>query len=157
MFANVDTFILGRKMYPDYERYWTTILADPSAVLPISGRPPTPNEITYARLADKTPHVVVSKTLDKVAWRVTRIVRDVEDVRKLKRQPGKDMQVVGGATLVSSLVNAGLVDEFRLTVNPIVLGRGTSLFKDVAKRRELQFVRAKPLSSGKVVLTYTAK
>ena len=55
-------------------------------------------------------------TLDTVAWKTTRIVRDVE-IRRLKPQPGKDMHVVGGATLVSSLMNLGLIDELRLTAN----------------------------------------
>jgi dihydrofolate reductase len=67
-------------------------------------------EIAYARLADKIPHIVLSTTLDKVAWKTTRIVRDVEEIRKMKQQPGKDMQVVGGATLVSNLMNLGLIE-----------------------------------------------
>jgi dihydrofolate reductase len=57
----------------------------------------------------------------------TRIVRDVEEIRKLKHQPGKDIYAVGGATLVGSLMNAGLVDELHLMVNPLVLGGGKAL------------------------------
>jgi hypothetical protein len=90
-------------MYPAYEQYWLAILANPAGILPFSGRIASKNEIAYARLADRTPHIVVSGTLDKVAWKTTRIVRDVEEIRKMKQQPGKDMHVVGGATLVSSL------------------------------------------------------
>ena len=117
MLAHVDTMILGRVMYPAYEQYWLAILADPNGVLPFSGKTASKNEIAYARLADKTPHIVLSKTLDKVAWKTTRIVRDVEEIRKMKEAPGKDMYVVGGATLVSSLLNLGLIDELRLMVN----------------------------------------
>lgn len=152
--AHVDTFILGRKMYPGYEQYWLAVLANPDGILPFSGRPATKNEIAYARLADKTPHIVISRTLDKVAWKTTRIVRDVEELRRLKREPGKDMYAVGGATLVSSLMNLGLIDELRLLVNPLILGGGKALFKDVKDRHGLNLVSAKSLNSGRVSLTY---
>ena len=152
--AHVDTFILGRKMYPGYEQYWLAVLANPDGILPFSGRPATKNEIAYARLADKTPHIVISRTLDKVAWKTTRIVRDVEELRRLKREPGKDMYAVGGATLVSSLMNLGLIDELRLLVNPLILGGGKALFKDVKERHGLNLVSAKSLNSGRVSLTY---
>ena len=155
MLESVDTCILGRVMYPDYEQYWLAILANPTGILPLSGKTATKNEIAYARWADKIPHIVVSKTLDKVAWKTTRIVRDLEEIRKMKQQPGKDMYVVGGATLVSSMMNLGLIDELRLMVNPLILGGGKALFKDVKERHALKLVRAKPLKSGKVGLTYS--
>jgi dihydrofolate reductase len=157
MLKTVDTFILGRKMYPDYEQYWLAILADPTGILPLSGKTATKNEIAFARRADKIPHIVLSKTLDKVAWKTTRVVRDVEEIRKMKQQPGKNMYVVGGATLVSSLMNLGLIDELRLMVNPLVLGGGKALFKDVKERHTLKLVQAKPLQSGKVSLTYSTQ
>jgi dihydrofolate reductase len=84
-------------------------------------------------------------------------VRDVEAIRELKQQPGKDMLVLGGATLVSNLMNLGLIDELRLMVNPLVLGGGKALFKDVKERHALKFVRAKSLRSGKVSLTYSVQ
>jgi dihydrofolate reductase len=144
----VDTFILGRGMYPAYEQYWLALLANPTG---------TKNENAYARHADKIPHIVLCKTLDKVAWKVTRIVRDVEEIRKMKQQPDKDMLTFGGATLVSSLMNLGLIDELRLMVNPIILGGGKPLFKDVKERQSLKLIRAKPLKSGKVSLTYSTQ
>jgi dihydrofolate reductase len=63
--TRVDTFILGRVMYPAYEQYWLAILANPDGILPFSNRTASKNEITYARLADKTPHLVVSTTLER--------------------------------------------------------------------------------------------
>jgi dihydrofolate reductase len=155
MLDSVDTCILGRVMYPDYEQYWLAVLANPTGSLPLSGRPATKNEIAYARWADKTQHLVVSKTLKEVKWKTTRIVRDLEEIRKLKQQPGKDIHVVGGATLVSSLMNAGLIDEVRVLINPLLLGGGKALFKDVKERKVLKQVRTKTLRSGKVSLTYT--
>jgi dihydrofolate reductase len=146
--SSVDTFILGRGMYPDYEQYWLALLANPSG---------TRNENAYARRADKIPHFVLSKTLNKVAWKTTRIIRDVEEIRKMKQGPGKDMLTFGGATLVSSLMNLGLIDEVRLMVNPLILGRGKALFKDVKQRHILKLIRAKPLKSGKIALVYSTR
>ena len=132
-------------MYPAYEQYWLALLANPTG---------SKNEIAYARHADKTPHIVLSRTLDMVAGKTTRIVRDVEEIRRLKQQPRKDIHAVGGATLVSSLMNAGLVDEIQLLVNPIILGGAKALFKDVKDRQKLRLVQAKQLKSGKVSLIY---
>jgi dihydrofolate reductase len=67
---SVDTIILGRVMYPEYEQYWLALLTNPTG---------TKNENAYARRADKIPHIVIFKTFDKVAWKTTRIVRDVGD------------------------------------------------------------------------------
>jgi dihydrofolate reductase len=157
MLDSVDTCILGRVMYPDYEQYWLAVLANPTGILPLSGRAPTKNEIAYARRADRIPHIVVSKTVDKVAWKTTRIIRDLEEIRKMKQKPGKDMYVVGGATLVSSLMNLGLIDELRLMVNPLVLGGGKALFKDVKERHGLKLEQAKALKSGKVSVTHSTQ
>lgn len=121
MLAHVDTFILGRKMYPGYEQYWLSILADSGGILPFSGRTASENEIAYARLADSRQHIVLSRTLNKVAWKATRIVKDMEDIRKMKQQSGKDMFAVGGATLICSLINLGLIDVLRLMVTHLFL------------------------------------
>ena len=157
MLESVDTCILGRVMYPLYKQYWLAVLENPTVSLPLSGKPATKNEIAYAGWADRTPHIVLSKTLYKVAWKTTRIVRNVEEIRKLKHQPGRDMYVVGGATLVGSLMNAGLIDEVQLMVNPLILGGGKTLFKDVKERKSLELVRTKPLKSGKVRLIYSTR
>jgi dihydrofolate reductase len=154
LLPQIDTCILGRRMYPGYEQYWGAILANPGAVLPFTGKVPTKGEIAYARFAERTPHVVLSRTLDTVAWKNTRIIRHVEEIRHMKKQPGKDMHAVGGATLVGSLMTERLIDELRLVVYPIVLGGGTALFKDVTERHALKFVGVKPLQSGLVRLTY---
>ena len=155
LLPQIDTCILGGRMYPGYEQYWGAILANPEGVLPFTGKVASKGEIAYARFAERTPHVVLSKTLDSVAWKNTRIVRDVEEIRRMKQQSGKDMHAVGGATLVCTLMNQRLIDELRLVVYPIVLGGGKALFKDVKERRALTFLGAKPLESGSVRLTYS--
>lgn len=113
-------------MYPAYERYWLALLANPTG---------SENENAYARRADKIPHIVLSKTLENVEWKVTRIVRDIEDIRKIKEQSGKDILTFGGATLVSNLMNLKLIDELHLMINHIILGGGKALFKDVKQRQ----------------------
>jgi dihydrofolate reductase len=156
LLERIDTCILGRTMYPAYESYWQAVLANSEATLPLTGRPPTQEEIEYARFADRTLHVILSRTLERVGWTNSRIVRDVEALRALKGEAGKDMHAVGGATLVSSLVNAGLIDEFRLVVQPVLLGGGKALFKDVNGRHGLQFREARTMPSGAVCLVYDA-
>lgn len=154
LLPQIDTCILGRGMYPGYEQYWGAILANPEGILPFTGKVASKGEVAYAKFAEKTPHIVLSRTLDKVSWKNTRIVRDVGEIWRLKQQPGKDMHAVGGATLVGTLVNQGLIDELRLVVYPIILGGGKALFKDVKERHALKFLGAKPLESGLIRLTY---
>ena len=153
MLPEVDACILGRKMYAGYEQYWQAVLDNPKQALPFTGKPAGKGEIVYARFASKTPHMVLSKTLDKAAWKNTRIVRDVQEIRDMKRQQGKDIYAVGGATLVSSLLNHDLVDELRLAVQPVVLGGGTALFKDVKERHRFKLAQVKRVKS-EVRLTY---
>jgi dihydrofolate reductase len=155
LLPQIDTCILGRRMYPGYEQYWGAILANPQAALPFTGKVASEGEIAYAHFAERTPHIVLSRTLDNVTWRNTRIVRDVEEIRRMKQQPGKDMHAVGGATLVCSLMNQRLIDELRLVVYPIILGGGKALFKDVKERHTLKFLGVKSLKSGLVRLTYS--
>lgn len=77
LLPQIDTCILGRAMYPGYEQYWRAILANPTGMLTSTGRVATQGEIDYAHFADKTPHVVLSRTLQHVGGKNTRIVRDV--------------------------------------------------------------------------------
>jgi dihydrofolate reductase len=156
LLPQIDTCILGRGMYPGYEQYWSAVLANPQGPLPFLGKAATKGEIAYAKFAERTPHIVLSRSLDKVSWKNTRVVRDVEDIRRLKEQPGKDMHAVGGATLVGSLLNQGLIDELRLVVQPIILGGGKALFKDARGRHGLKYLGVKPMESGRVRLTYGA-
>jgi dihydrofolate reductase len=155
LIPDVDTFVLGGHMYPDYGEYWESIYANPDRVPPFQDQLPSKGEIAYARLAARTPHLVLSTTLTSVSWPpAARIIRDVAELRTLKGQPGKDMYVVGGATLVASLLNEGLIDELRLIVHPIVLGKGQALFGGVHKPLSLDLVQATSTESGRVILSY---
>jgi dihydrofolate reductase len=155
LIPDVDTFVLGGHMYPGYGEYWQPIDEHPDRIPPFQDRPASKGEIAYARWAAKTPHVVLSTTLKSVSWPATaRIVRDVEELRSLKSQPGKNMYIVGGATLVASLLNAELIDELRLIVHPTVLGQGQPLFGGVHARLSLKLVEATPTSTGRLLVTY---
>jgi dihydrofolate reductase len=154
LMPEIDACILGGGMYPGYEEYWTSIIADPDGVLEFTGRPATKGERDYAGFAARTPHFVVSRTLKSTRWDVARIVGDLDAIRALKNEAGKNMHLVGGATLVSSMINTGLVDELRLVVNPIILGSGNALFKDVEQRHALKLEAVDRLKSGNVRLRY---
>jgi dihydrofolate reductase len=157
LIPDVDTFVLGGRMYPDYGAFWESIHTNPERVSPFLERIPSKSEIAYARLAEKTPHIVLSTTLKTVSWPTApavQIIRDVAELRTLKGQAGRNMYVVGGATLVASLLNENLIDELRLIVHPIVLGRGQALFSGVNKRLSLDLVQAKPTKSGGLVVAY---
>lgn len=150
----VDAFVQGAGMYPGYGEYWASIYAHPQQVPPFQTRVPYEREVAYARAAARTPHYILSTKLESVSWPPTaKIIRDVAELRALKRQVGNNMYVVGGATLVASLLNEGLLDELRLIVHPIVLGGGKALFAGVT-RRSLHLVQAEPTTSGRVILTY---
>ena len=152
---DVDAFVLGARMYPDYGVYWEAIDANPERAAPYDDRIPSKREIAYARLAARTPHMVLSTTLDRVSWPPTaHIVRNVEELRTFKRQPGKNVYVVGGASVVASLLNEDLIDELRLIVHPVVLGKGRALFGGVDKRLSLDLVETKSNGSGRVIISY---
>ena len=152
--SQADACLLGAGMYPGYEQYWTAIQQEPDKPAWITGKPPTPAEIEYAGFVARTPHYVLSNTLESAQWPMTRFVRTLEDVAALKRQPGKGIYLVGGARTTASLIDAGLVDELRLIVYPLVAGEGKALFAATQRRRGLELKRVDMLSGGLVSLVY---
>jgi dihydrofolate reductase len=154
LIPDADAAVLGGGMYPGYEQLWGSIAADPDGGTAMLGRTPTDGEVRYARWTQRTPHYVLSTSLDKVDWETARLVRDVSELRSLKEKPGGAVYVIGGAALVSSLINEGLVDELRLIVHPVILGGGKALFAGVRGRRGLELVQSGADRSGRVVLSY---
>jgi len=150
----VDACVLGGHMYPSYEQYWTTIQNEPDNVHPLSGKVPTTAEIEWARLAALTPHYVLSSTLTSAQWPNTSFIRGVDEVAGLKQQPGKDIYLMGGARITASLIDAGLVDELRLIVYPLIAGQGKALFAATERRRVLELRKVQQLSAGLVSLVY---
>lgn len=149
----IDACLLGGGMYPGYEAYWTAIRDHPDTPAWITGEPPTPAEREWARFAGVTPHYVLSSTLRSAGWPTTTILRSIDEVAALKREPGKDIYLVGGARVVGSLVDAGLVDELRLITYPLIAGTGDPLFPD-SRRHRVSLSSVRHLDGGKIASTY---
>jgi dihydrofolate reductase len=154
LLPRVDAFVLGGGMFPGYEAFWAAIRDNPAAVGEWLGRDPYPREIEYARVAAETPHLVLSTTLENATWPTARIVRDLDELRAFKAQPGGPVYVVGGAALLRSLLDAGLLDELRLIVHPVAIGGGAALFDGIVRRQELELIDSERTTAGLVNLTY---
>lgn len=137
-----DALLLGRVTYEGFAAAW-----------PEASHTETEGE--YATMMNSYPKYVVSTTLDKVVWNNSHLIKDnlVEEVSKLKQQPGKGILIFGSGELVQTLMQRGLIDEYHLQVHPVVLGNGKRLFKD-GNNATLKLVETKPFSSGMVVLVY---
>jgi dihydrofolate reductase len=138
-----DTLLFGRVTYDGMAAYWPTPAAredDPRVA---------------ARMNDFSK-IVVSRTIDQADWANTRVVKvDVAaEIAALKRQPGRDIAILGSSSLTVSLLRLGLVDELRIMVMPVVLGDGRSLFRTADERIGLELLTTRPFSSGNVLLTY---
>ena len=137
MLASIDGILLGRSTYQLFADYWANA-TDPEA----AGM-------------NALPKIVFSRTLKKVDWSNSRLARDVaEEVARLKQQPGKDLAIFGSANLASTFMRLGLVDEYRILVNPVVLGAGRPMFRDVADRTRLRLSKTQTLREGVVLLHY---
>lgn len=150
----IDACLLGGGMYPGYEEYWTALGSAPDKPLPMTGKLPTSDEIKWARFIPQTQHYVLSNTLTSANWPNTRFLRSPDDVAALKRERGKDIYLVGGARTVASLIDAGLLDELRLIVHPLIAGGGKALFATAGRRRKLELRTVRALDDGRVNLVY---
>ncbi len=143
MLNSVDTLLFGRVTYELMANYWPT----PSA---------KKDDPIVAEKMNTLPKIVFSRTLEKAEWQNTRLVKDniEEEIRKMKKQPGKDMALLGSGSIVSELAQRGLIDEYRIMVNPVVLGDGKLLFKGLKNRLHLKLLTTIPFRSGNVLLYY---
>ena len=137
MLGSIDAILLGRVTYQGFAEFW------PSST---EAEAPAMNEL---------PKIVFSRTLDKVEWNNSRLVKDdaAEEVARLKQQPGKDLAIFSNG-LASTLAPHGLIDEYRFFVNPVVLGGGTPLLKGIKDRIKLKLLKTETFRSGVVVLYY---
>lgn len=139
----MDTLVFGRKTYEGMVGYWTTteaITSDPIVAGKMNGM----------------AKVVVSKTLARADWSNTRVVRDPEAIAALKREPGKDALLIGSSDLAVSLGALGLIDEYRIMVNPIALGNGKPVLQGLTADLKLRLLRTRAFTNGNVLLTYAA-
>ena len=144
----VDTILLGRKMTNEFVSYWSNVL----------NKPEDP-EYIFAKKMIETPKIVFTKTLNKSEWVNTEIATgDLKDeITKLKSQGGGDIIVYGGASFDSSLIKENLIDEFYLFINPVIIGNGKTIFKDLNEIQKLSLIESKVFDSGIVLLHYKVK
>lgn len=143
----VGSPVYGRTTYQLMESYWPTVLKKPDAAK---------HAMEHARWVENIPKIVFSKTLTEVTWNNTQLIKDniAEEIKKLKQQPGKDLVIFGSPGLATSFMNLGLIDEYKLTVHPIILGHGISVFTNNSTKSSLKLLDSKTLKSGVVTLHY---
>jgi dihydrofolate reductase len=141
----VDIVIYGRVTYQLLADYWPTAAMNASL---------NPGELAFAQKMNRVPKIVFSKTLDHVEWNNTQLNQGdvVEHVAKLKQESGRDISI-SGAALANTLMQHDLIDKYRLLINPIVLGKGTHLFREGTKVN-LKLINTRLFSSGCVLLSY---
>jgi len=141
----VDCILLGRKMAEGFVPYWEKVAANPDD-------PSYP----FGKKMNDTPRVVFTKTMKKSGWNNVDVANGdlAEEINKLKNQTGKDIIVYGGSIFVSSLIKAGLIDEFNLFVNPVAIGNGMTIFRSLEGKLSLKLERSVAFSCGIVLLKY---
>ena len=150
--ATAGAFLDGRVTYELMAGYWPTADQDPGASAPV---------IEFARIWRDMPKIVFSRTLEQAGWNTT-IVREVdpEEIQKLKAQPGGDLVVgggdlvVGGADLAAAFRAHDLIDEYRIYVQPVLLGRGRPLFQPSDITAHLSLAETRAFGNGVVLLRY---
>lgn len=145
--TTVDTILVGRVLYEGFASFWPSVPSSPGI----------PSELVdFANWMNNTRKLVFSNTLQSVDWTNSSLAeRDiVNEVAYQKQQPGGDMVIFGGAAIVAAFAEHDLIDEYRIKLEPIILGAGKSLFKDVADRIKLTLTKAKAFDSGVIGLYY---
>jgi dihydrofolate reductase len=146
LLRSTDTVLYGRITYQLMESYWPAIT-----------KHPTGNKSTdeFAVAMEDITKIVFSNTLKNVEWESARLVkRDIkEEVLELRQQPGKDI-LVGSRSLIITLMNLNLIDEFQLNVQPIIAGKGLPLFDNINDRIDLKLIKTKTFSCGSLIFYY---
>lgn len=146
LLGTADTLLFGRKTYQLMESYWPNARKDPDA---------DDSTIAFADQINSMPKIVFSKTLNKVSWDKTTLIKEdaVEAILRLKQQPGGPL-LIGGIDLPSTIMKAGLIDEHWLLVHPVIAGKGRKLFESVDARHELKLMESIKFRSGVIALHY---
>lgn len=145
--STADTVIWGRGTYQLMHGYWPSVPSNPSA---------SQHERNHAEWIDKTAKIVFSTTLDKVEWNNSRLVKEdvQEEIKNLKQQPGKDMVILGSPRIAHHLMQLDLIDEYKITVSPVLIGSGLPLFQGLKEKLNLKLIENKTFGSGAIGLVY---
>jgi dihydrofolate reductase len=146
--ATVGSPVYGRVTYELMAGYWPAVLKNPDA---------NEHSKAHAQWVDKATKIVFSKTMKKAEWNNTIVINDniAEEINKLKQQPGKDLVIFGSPGLAHSFMELDLIDEYQLTLNPVLLGSGIPAYQNIKNKTNLKLVKATLLKSGVVGLHYT--
>lgn len=141
--SRTDLLLFGCVTYDLMARYWPT----PAAIK---------NDPIVAAKMNSIPKIVLSTTLKKATWNNTTLVKEnvQDEILKLKHQSGKDIAIFGSSDLVASLIPSGVIDEYRIMVNPVVLGNGRTLFNGVRDKLNMKLLKTRPFKSGNILLYY---
>jgi dihydrofolate reductase len=144
---NSDTALYSRVTYHMMEGYWPTAAEKPGA---------SKHDIEHSRWANKAAKLVFSTTLKETHWENTRIVRgnEAKEIAALKQQAGKNILLLGSPRLAQSLMQQNLIDEYYINVNPVILGKGISLFSNRDNRIDLRLKQSTTYKSGVTTLHY---
>ena len=149
MTDKADTALYGRVTYEMMQSYWPTAGEQPDA---------SKHDKVHSAWYNKVSKVVLSKTISEKGLDNTRVIGDqlADNINKIKKQDGKNILIFGSPTASHSLLSHGLIDEFWVFVNPVLLGKGNPLFKDVPERTKLKLIESKTFSCGVIALHYCA-
>lgn len=138
-----NTLVFGRITYEMMTDYWSSPMA-------------AQNDPVVAEGMNRAEKIVFSRTLPGVSWNNTTLIRGglEEEIRKRKEIPGKNMTVLGSGDIVRQLADFGLIDEYMVMVDPVILGSGTPLFSGISHPVNLRLAKQHTFSSGVVLLTY---
>lgn len=140
--------LYGRTTYGMMAGYWPTVLERQETA--------SEHSLKHARWVQDIPKVVFSTTMEKAEWNNTRLIKGniAEEVAKLKAEPGKDLMIFGSPGLVKTFIELDLIDEYRLTIQPMAIGAGTLLFNDLKKPVKLKLLSSRQLKSGVIAAHY---
>jgi dihydrofolate reductase len=147
MTDQADAALYGRVTYEMMQSYWPRAGEEPNA---------TKHDKEHSKWYNKVSKVVLSRTMQETGLHNTKVISDQlsDNINKRKQQEGKNIIIFGSPSASQSLLNEGLVDEFWLFVNPIILGHGMPLFKDITGTTKLKFVESKTFACGVIALHY---
>jgi len=143
---SADTFLMGRATGEGMAVYWPTVAGNPES---------NEEEKWMADKLNSSPKVIFSKTITHISWNNARVANDiVEEVKELKKEPGKDILIYGGAFTVSSFIRENLIDEYHLFINPVIIGNGKTIYSNVKQNMKLKLLNTVSSSTGIVILVY---